>query len=209
MKKRKILGITGGAGGGKSTVLEYLHGKYKAEVLLCDEIGRELQKPGGSCYLPMKELFGESVICRDGSFDRKKIAGIVFGDEKLLRKLNEIVHPAVYEEVGRRISRASEAPFIALESALLIQARYGEICDEIWYVYAPDEVRTKRMMQSRGYSEERCEAVLRSQETDEFFRKHADLVIDNGSDDFSVTADQIDRGLTEHGFLHTGKRQQR
>ena len=104
-KKIKVLGITGGVGAGKSTVLDYLKRRYGARVLQCDEAAKILQEPGGSCYRPVAELFGEDVLGRDGRFDRGKIAAIVFTQEEFLEKLNAIVHPAVKKYVEKEIQK--------------------------------------------------------------------------------------------------------
>ena len=109
LTKLIVLGITGGVGAGKSTVLDYLKRRYGARVLQCDEAAKILQEPGGSCYRPVAELFGEDVLGRDGRFDRGKIAAIVFTQEEFLEKLNAIVHPAVKKYVEEEITRMMSA----------------------------------------------------------------------------------------------------
>ena len=77
----RIIGVTGGVGAGKSTVLELLKEEYGAELLMADAIGRKLQEPGGACYEAMRGLFGEGCLLEDGTFDRKQIAAQIFSDE--------------------------------------------------------------------------------------------------------------------------------
>lgn len=98
-----VLGITGGVGAGKSTVLEYLAGKYGAVIIECDRVAEELQQPGEACYAPMRELFGDDCLLSDGTFDRKKVAARVFSDPPLRGQLNRIVHPAVKHRVKQLI----------------------------------------------------------------------------------------------------------
>jgi dephospho-CoA kinase len=188
----KYIGITGGVGCGKSEILRFLEKEYDCEILLSDDLAREMMLRGGSCFEPVLALFGGEVLGADGQFDRAAIARKVFADEKLLEKLNSITHPAVFAEIGRRVqaARAAGRKFYFLESALLIEEKYDEICDELWYVYAEEPVRRKRLAASRGYSEEKISAVMANQLSEETFRKHCKFVIDN-SGSLETSKEQI------------------
>jgi len=190
-----VIGITGGVGAGKSQVLSLLKENFGAEVIAADEVGRELMEPGGACFLPVAELFGPAVIKGDGMLDRQKIAEIIFQDKAMLEKQNAIIHPAVKEEIIRRC-RSSEARWIAVEAALLLEAHYEDVCDEFWYIFADAETRRRRLKESRGYTDERIRAVMDSQLTDEQFRLGCDRVIDN-SGSLTETKAQIERALKE------------
>lgn len=202
-KNIRVLGITGGVGAGKSTVLCYLEKRYGARVILCDDAARLLQEPGGICYAPMLRLLGESVLKPDGSFDRRLVAERVFSDEAQLGRLNAIVHPAVKEYVRTQIQIEEDAArgfLVVIEAALLLEEHYELLCDEIWYVYARDEVRRERLKASRGYSDERISRMMERQKPDDFFREHCPFVIDNSSDQLENTWAQIDAGMKERGF---------
>ncbi len=205
---KKILGITGGIGAGKSTVLDYLAKTYGASVVKCDELAASLQKQGGSCYEPMLQLFGREVLLEDGEFDRNKIAQLVFADPVLLDNLNRIVHPKVKECVAG-LAADYTGDLLVIEAALLIEGGYDRICDEIWYIYADTQVRIGRLIRDRGYSEEKARRIIRSQQPDAFFRSRTQLTIDNTRDSLEDTYRQIDEGLKTHGFLHNCQRQQR
>lgn len=200
----KVLGITGGVGAGKSTVLAYLAERYSARVIQCDEAARRLQEPGGPCYGPMAELFGPGILLEDGQFDRKKIAELVFSDSRLLKELNGIVHPAVKRYVTQEIEQeksGGSAPLLVIEAALLLEERYDLLCDEIWYIYAKEPARRRRLKASRGYSDEKISGIMAAQQRDEYFREHCQFVVDNSSDNVENTYEQIDKGLREHGIL--------
>jgi dephospho-CoA kinase len=184
--------VTGGVGCGKSEVLRFLEEEYDCEVLRSDELARELMLPGGCCFEPVLALFGEEVLGTDGQFDRQAIAKKVFGNPELLDALNQITHPAVREEIARRVeaARKSGRKFFFLEAALLIEEKYDEICNELWYVYAEESVRRKRLAQSRGYSEEKISAVMANQLSEDVFRKHCRFVVDN-SGSMENTREQI------------------
>lgn len=190
-----VIGITGGVGVGKSRVLSLLKDKFGAEVILADDVGRQVMEPGGSCFGPVAELFGPRSVKTEGTLDRAWIAGQVFHDKELLKKLNGIVHPAVKEEIIRQC-QDSEAKFIAVEAALLLEAHYEDVCDEFWYIYADEETRRKRLRESRGYSDERIDSVMANQLSEKAFRAGCQRVIDNGGD-LERTEAEIERALRE------------
>ena len=193
--KMKVLGITGGVGSGKSTVLEYLRESYGAYLIECDDVGRKLQEPGETCYRPMIELFGRQVVKEDNSIDRRAVAQMVFRDSRLREELNAIVHPAVKERVNQLITEHQDSPLIVVEAALLLDDHYDEICDEIWYIYADEDTRRRRLKDSRGYTDERITQMFRSQRADESFRALCALTIDNSSENVQNTFWQLDNAL--------------
>ena len=204
MRHIKVLGITGGVGAGKSTILFYLAEKYQARVIELDKAAHLCMQPGTSCYEQIVERFGQGILTEDGSINRPALSKIVFADRKEVEALNHIVHPAVKAYIWEEIRREREkekVPFVVLEAALLLEDHYEEICDEIWYVYVKDEVRIQRLQASRGYTPEKTRAVLKNQKSDEEFRRFCQFVIDNSSDNVENTYKQIDRGLNTHGFL--------
>ena len=194
----KFIGITGGVGAGKSAILEYIAEHYNAKVMLADEIAHDLMMPGTKCYDTIKEAFGaEDIFLQDGSFDRLKMAQVIFSDETKREQMNGIVHPAVREyilEVYEAEKTKGALDFLILEAALLIEEHYDEICDELWYIYADEETRMERLKQNRGYSEEKCRSIFRNQLSEEEFSDHCDFEIDN-SDDFEKTKEQIQQKM--------------
>ncbi len=198
-----ILGITGGVGAGKSTVLSFLKERYGALVIECDAVGRELQLKGGSCYEPMLELFGKDYLLEDGNFDRAKIAAGIFADPSLKQKLEDIVLPAVKEEVKRRIRKCEEdsrRPMAVIESAILLEEHYDQLCNTVWYVHTDEQVRRERLKASRGYSDEKIDSIMAAQKSSVYFQKQCDLTIDNSSENIENTFKQIEEGLKIHGI---------
>lgn len=200
----KVLGITGGVGAGKTTVLNYMENRYGARVIQADQVAHRLMEPGQICHQRIAASFGTQILRKDGTIDRGKLGAQVFQNREKLRRLNELVHPAVKEWIRREIEksrREAKTPFLVIEAALLIEEHYEEICDELWYVRADTEVRLRRLMESRGYTRERSRSIMANQLPDEVFRRHCQFVVDNGGDIVENTYEQIDRGLIEHGFL--------
>ena len=199
-----MIGITGGVGAGKSEILSFLEKQPGTVCIRADETGRALMEPGGACFAPVLALFGEKVLCPDGSLDRGAIAACVFADPDLREALNAVIHPAVKKEVLRRMEEERQAgtQWLFLEAALLIEDGYDKICDELWYVYADPAVRAERLAQSRGYTAEKTQSVMRSQLPDAVFRQYCSFVIDN-SGDFSDTAAQMMKRI--HSYDETGE----
>ena len=180
----KVIGITGGAGSGKSEVLKILAQDFGAYVIIADDLARHLSEKGQICYENIVSAFGSGVIGDDGELDRKKLASIVFGDEAKLKLLNEMTHPYVRQAILSDIDKQREkntASCIVIEAALLIEAGYQNVCDEMWYVYTDPDIRRQRMKETRNYSDEKIDAVMASQLSDEAFRENCERVIVNNS----------------------------
>ncbi len=178
----RLIGITGGVGAGKSEILEFISKHYKCEIYLADQVAHELKEPGQICYNQLVELMGEGILGKDGRIDRSIMASYIFIDNSLLQKVNELVHPAVQNYLLKKIKDAQNNPEIELffiEAALLIEAGYKDILDEIWYIYANESEREKRLRRSRGYTPEKIANIMEKQLSEEAFRNACDFVIDN------------------------------
>lgn len=203
-RQMKILGITGGVGAGKSTVLSYLQDRYGAYILQLDAVAHELMQPGGAAYRPILENFGKDILDDNGAIFRPRLYEKTIAIGKDIQSLNAIVHPLVKEEVLRRLRKQqfqNTVPFAVLEAALLLEDHYDEICHEIWYIYVDEKVRRRRLQDSRGYTEEKINAILKQQKSDAEFRRRCQFVVDNSSSFIENTYEQIDKGLKEHGFV--------
>lgn len=195
----KVIGITGGVGAGKSSVLKYIEENVRCEIIYADSLAATLQKKGQVCYDKLISLLGEEIIGTDGEINRPKMAEIIFGDDKLLEAVNNIVHPAVEQFIRDRIEYLRNndiVDFLFIEAALLIECGYKEIVDEMWYIYASEDVRRKRLKQSRNYSDEKIDSIMESQLSEDKFRAGSDVVIDN-SKDMEDTILQIEDNLYE------------
>lgn len=177
----RVIGVTGGVGAGKSTVLEYLKEKYHAKVILADVVGHEVMEPGEDAYDRILQTFGDGILAKDGRIDRKSLGAVVFSDKEKLRELNAIIHPRVKREILKRIAQASEAgeKYAVVEAALFLEEKYDAFCDETWYIYTNEEQRRARLKASRGYTDERIDQILSSQRSHEEFMSRCRFVIDN------------------------------
>lgn len=179
-----VLGLTGGIGSGKSRVAELL-ARLGAAVISADQVARDVTRPCRPAYHEIVDRFGPGVVLPDGTLDRRALARQVFADPKARRRLEEITHPEIRREMGRRLGELRAAgdppPAAVLEVPLLFEAggreAYG--CDEVWVVYAPEEVRIARVMARDGLSRDEVLARLRAQLPLEEKVRRADTVIDN------------------------------
>ncbi len=177
-----VIGVTGGVGAGKSFVLSIIEEEFDAKLLHADEIAHQLTEPEHSCYERIVEEFGTGILKEDQTIDRNKLAEIVFGDPSALKKLNHIVHPMVKEYIQGEIScilLEDPAKIIVIEAALLIEDHYEEICDEIWYVKADEEIRRKRLKENRNYTDERIDKIIKNQLKESEFEKNCQRIINN------------------------------
>jgi dephospho-CoA kinase len=201
----KVIGITGGVGCGKSTVLNFLEEKYNCRILKSDDAARILEEPGGECYTPMVRMLEEASLPGDGEllpegpgtpFDRKEAAVRLYRSAELRDKIDGIVHPAVIRYIKDQIRTEKESQkhdFFFIEAALLIENGFGRIVDEMWYIYCPEAIRRQRLKESRGYSDEKIDSIMRAQLSEEEFRKGSDFVIDNGG-----TPEETKKQIREH-----------
>lgn len=177
-----VIGITGGVGSGKSTVLSLLEKEYQAEICMADELGHEVMRRGGAAYEKILETFGEEVLDQDGEIHRDTLAKIVYGDSGKLKVLNQIIHPMVLNEMRLRAENTKENDILVLETAILFETGCDEFCDEVWGVITDNEVRMKRLEESRGYTREKALSIMAKQLSNEELQGRCDRVIINDGD---------------------------
>ena len=178
-----ILGITGGVGSGKSKILYDLSNLYGAYIVETDKLAHTLMEPGQTVYQAVVEAFGTEILQAEEPYaiDRAKFAQIVFADKEKLAQLNALTHPAVKAWIRKDIEekRKQDVKIYVIEAALLIQDGYKSICDKMCYVYADLDVRISRLCEYRGFTQERAQAVIDSQESEAFYLEACDYKIDN------------------------------
>ena len=164
---------------------------------MADEVAHEVKRPGTECYRALVDLLGKEIIDPDGQIDKARMAEKIFADASLLEKVNQLIHPAVKVYLLEHLEKARAAGKVELffvEAALLIECGYGELVDEMWYIYADEQVRRERLKKARGYSEEKIENIMAKQLPEQKFRENCDFVIDN-SGELADSYRQIDRKL--------------
>jgi len=175
------IGLTGGIGSGKSTVTQIL-GEFGAPILDADKVAHTTYAPGAPAYDAVVAAFGADIVAPDRTIDRKKLGAVVFGSPERLNKLTSIVWPATFDSIRRNVAelRAGGAKLpIVVEAAILIEANWQPLFDEIWLVRASREQVIARIESQRGLKPAETEARIRAQLSDEERAKHASLIIEN------------------------------
>ncbi|MGH8009601.1 MAG: dephospho-CoA kinase, partial [Candidatus Binatia bacterium] len=180
-KRMKTIGLTGGIGSGKSTVSQILAG-LGAFVIDADKVGHEIYLPGKEAWQQVTAEFGHDLLAADQTIDRKKLGAIVFGSDEARQKLNSIVHPLMFKDIERRIKEKRAEGFsrpIVIEAAILIEANWLPLVDEVWVVVTNKNAVIERVAVQRGLSAHDTEARIASQLADAERLKYASLVITN------------------------------
>ena len=179
----KFIGITGGVGAGKSTVLAYLRENYKCHIALADDLAKSLMEPGSICYGALVDLLNPyQVFDGSGRIDKESMARLLFSQGEVRTQVNDIVHPAVRESVLEQVKEARKQgnlDYFFFEAALLLEDHYEEVCDELWYIYASEDERRMRLKRDRGYTDEKIDQIFASQMPEEAFRQACVHVIDS------------------------------
>lgn len=186
-----LVGLTGGIGSGKSTVSALL-AERGAVIVDADAITREVQAPGSPVLDELRSAFGDSVIAPDGSLDRPAVAAIVFNDPEALKKLNQIVHPAVGREMNRRMTEQRDTTNVVVLDIPLLTENPREGLQARIVVDVPVETQVRRLVAHRGFDESDARARIGRQATREQRLAAADFVIDNSGDPGAL-GPQIDR----------------
>ena len=169
-----IVGITGGTGCGKTTLLKALD-QAGARVLDCDAIYHELLKTDVGLLQSISDRFPGTV--EEGALQRKKLGAIVFSDENALADLNRITHGAVKREVLRQLEGWSG--HAAIDAIGLFEGDLAEMCDVTVAVTAPVEDRVRRLMARDGISESYARSRIAAQHEEGWFRERCDYVLVN------------------------------
>ncbi len=175
-----VIGLTGGVGSGKTVAAHQLAKITKAELLIADELGHLVMQKGKKGYRQIIDVFGEKVLDKQGEIDRNQLSSIVFSNAEALRQLNGIIHPAVKEYITEYIAaRKGQKGLLILETALMFETGCDTLCDEIWYIHVPPEIRKERLKKHRGYSSEKSESIMKRQLQEEAFLNRCPKVIEN------------------------------
>ncbi|HXX59499.1 MAG TPA: dephospho-CoA kinase [Dehalococcoidales bacterium] len=175
-----VIGLTGGIGSGKSSVARILS-ELGASVIDADLVGHESYLPGTATYNKLIAAFGNHIVAPDGKIDRKKLGAIVFDDKAQLKKLNEIVLPAMKKMAVELIEgyRRRLVKVVVLEAPTLFESGWTDIVDQVWVVTAGKPDVIKRVMARSWMSEEAVQARIDAQLPDEARTSKADVVIKN------------------------------
>ena len=196
----KVIGLTGGIGSGKSTVSRRLIEKGY-QIFDADLISHQIVEPGMPALEQIRETFGEAFLDEEGRLRRKAMAAHITADPAERARLNAIMHTAIVGAIEEGIKQArkdaaaageEENTIVFIDAPLLFEAGLDRLCDEVWLVTAPEEVRIRRVMERDGISEELVRGYMASQMPEEEKRARSQRLLDNGG-----TKEQLYEDLEE------------
>ncbi|MBA7667564.1 Dephospho-CoA kinase [subsurface metagenome] len=198
----KVIGLTGGIGSGKSTVSGFL-AELGAVIIDADKVGHEALKPDTEVWREVVAAFGRQILTLDGDINREKLGEIVFRNPESLSKLNQIMHPRMYDMVKAQLEgyRKQGVGVVVLEAPLLIEANWTSLVDEVWVTVASESTVLRRLKEKFGLSEPESLARIHSQLTSEERVKHADVIIntDCALGELKAKVEELWQGLHASG----------
>jgi dephospho-coA kinase len=193
----KIVGITGLIASGKSTLSSYLKSQgYK--IVDADAISRDITKKDRIGYAKVIEEFGRDILSSNGEIDRAKLSNIVFNDKNSLKKLNDTLHPLIFQEIDRQLDLYKDEKILFLDAPLLFEAKLDKKCDEVILVFCDEEVQISRIQKRDNKDYDSAKKIIDSQIAKEFKIEKSDYIIDNNCEieRFYFKVDLIMRILT-------------
>jgi dephospho-CoA kinase len=182
-KRLPVVGLTGGIGSGKSTVSLLLQ-ERGAKIIDADKIGHQIYLPETEAWKEILATFGTEILNTDCTINRATLGKIVFTDAQALAKLNAITHPRMYTAIAAQITALQQHPppsirGIVVEAAVLIEANWMPLVDQVWVVIASEEKVIERVSRQRTLPREAIQRRIASQLSNAERQQHADLVLEN------------------------------
>ncbi|PKB73601.1 MAG: dephospho-CoA kinase [SAR202 cluster bacterium Io17-Chloro-G7] len=189
-----VIGLTGGIGTGKSEVTRLLQA-LGAMVINADQVGHEAYQPDSESWVEVVKAFGEDILGPNREINRQKLGAIVFGDSEQLAKLNRIMHPRMAGIVSVRLEslRDQGTEVVVVEAALLYEAGWDSLVDEVWATDSPVETVMERLQARNGMSPEEVLKRIDSQMDRSERLRRAQVIVDNGGNvvDLEATIDGL------------------
>ena len=175
-----VIGLIGGIGSGKSSVSAILN-SLGVEIIDADKVGHEAYTPNSEGWKKVISVFGQDIVGPENEIDRKKLGSIVFSDPSEMEKLNKLMHPIIHNLVEEKIKLLSHqgVKVVVLEAAILIEANWQDLTDEIWLAKSNQEVVIERVQLRNNFTREEIIKRIQSQMSNDEREKHSDIVIDN------------------------------
>ena len=188
----KIIGLTGPTGSGKTTIAKLFEEKG-CFIIDCDKIARDVVKQE-ECINKLTSQFGEDILQNNGVLDRKLLAKKAFENAEQTKKLNDITHPLISNDIEKKIKlcREKNIEIAVIDAPLLFEAKLDEICNKIVTAYAPKEIRVSRIVKRDSITKEQTLERMKTQKNDDCYCAMADVVIDTLQDEGEIEKKVID-----------------
>ncbi|CAN0458116.1 unnamed protein product [Ectocarpus sp. 12 AP-2014] len=210
-RRPSVVGLIGGIASGKSTVSKALGTACGLEVIDADKLGHESYQPGTRCFGKLVDAFGENIVAGDGTIDRRALGQAVFGNPSNMARLQGIVWPEIRLLAEARIEGLGKegAESVVLEAAVLLEAGWDDLCDELWVVQAPPAVARARLMKRNGFEEAEADKRIASQPmTNQERAARATVVLSNEGTEEDLVA-KAETWISRSGILRRQRRRRR
>lgn len=175
-----VIGLTGGIGTGKSEAARILE-EIGAYIIDADRLGHSAYLPHSEIWEEVVKEFGDGVLLPDEEIDRKKLGSIVFNDPVQLAKLNEIMHPRMGKMVANLIEGV-DAEVVVVEAALLLEAGWDALVDEVWCTAASEDIVIDRLKARNGLNKEEAQKRIKAQMSVDERKSRSQVMIENNGD---------------------------
>ena len=185
IKSQRRIGLTGGIASGKSTITDYIRTYKKIPILDADEISKELIKPNTKGYREILEYFGNQIIDKFSSekiINRKLLRKIIFKDEKNKEWIQNLLHPLIKEKMIEECNQYKNNEVILLVIPLLFEAKFEDICTEIWLVKCNEEKQIQRLIKRDKISKEEAYTIIKLQFSFKAKTKFSNVILDNSDE---------------------------
>ncbi len=178
-----VIGLTGGIGTGKSEAARILQ-DLGAVIINADQVGHSAYTPHSEIWSEVVSAFGKGILEDNEEIDRRKLGAIVFSDSSQLERLNRIMHPRMAKMVQQELDRLRDdgAPVAVVEAAVLFEAGWDSLVDEVWTTAAPEESVVARLMARNGLPEEEARKRINAQMSADERAARSQAVVDNSGD---------------------------
>jgi len=192
MIQSKIIGVTGITGSGTSTVAAIL-AELGGYVISADKLAHEVMQKGQAAYDKIVARFGDTILNTGGEINRKVLGDLVFCEATAMAELEAIIHPEVIAKTEELLKQPYA--FAVIDAPLLIESGMYKMCDTVWLVTAPDDIRIARITERDGIDADIALRRINSRKGDDFLRLYADAIIENNTT-IKKLRHQIKRELT-------------
>ena len=183
---QRRIGLTGGIASGKTTITNYIRKHKNIPIIDADDLSRELIKPNTYGYEKILDYFGNQIINNknnsDKTINRKLLRNIIFKHSKSKEWIEKLLHPLIKEKMIEECSQYKNNQTILMVIPLLFEAKFEDICTEIWLVKCPREIQKKRLITRDKISEKEAYETINLQYSFEEKRKLSDIILDNSDD---------------------------
>ena len=183
---QRRIGLTGGIASGKTTITNYIRKHKNIPILDADNLSRELIKPKTYGYKKILEYFGDQIIDNknnsERAINRKLLRNIIFNHSESKEWIDKLLHPLIKEKMIEECSKYKNTQTLVLVIPLLFEAKFEDICTEIWLVKCPRELQQKRLITRDKISEKEAYEIINIQLSFEEKSKLSDIILDNSDD---------------------------